>query len=474
MAMAVAVAATELRKTQIDPDDSTKGSIVYKGTNATEPAGLFVTTYYFRDTDCADCKDFKGQDQPWTKTDIYKTGILQYLKASEKPDFAGWKVLIYTDKLSLENPTFRSAQDSNRAKKHSDEWAQILNHPNVLFGEVDWPEYAVGSNKDNKTIDNAILRALRMKALHDFPKIPVFVRDADTLFENIVKVRPIVDELAIWESTLLKTIKGIFEKPGSSYKMIIASQPNYHRQWHVHPETGVQTSGCYAAVTSTLGGIPEWADGSLWRKCLTYIRAHTKVITSAEGERTPDNIGKPTYIGKDEQLLSYVILQEIFDRVYFYYLEYIQVEGNKIVDSSGTPFAKELIAAGFERYPSPYIDVLKEQYPPLEESVNLKRKDANEVTEGTILKPEIIPLSLSEKTHQVLQIVFRYFYNEIRAAKAKPGFVPLQLGGGSGGRGRGNKKRMRKYHKTKRHLRKSKVKTVRRRNTRIQRGRGVA
>ena len=446
-----------------------KGSIVYKGSKGGEPAGLFVTTYYFRDTDCADCKDFKGQDQPWTKTDIYKTGILQYLKTTEKPDFAGWKVLIYTDKLSLENPTFRSNQDANRAKKHSDEWAQIVNHPNVLFGEVDWPEYAVGSKADNKTIDNAILRALRMKALHDFPKIPVFVRDADTLFENIVKVRPIVDELATWESTLMKTIKQIFEKPGSSYKMIVASQPNYHRQWHVHPETGVQTTGCYAAVTSTLGGIPEWADGSLWRKCLAYIRAHTKVVTNPDGERAPDNIGKPTYIGKDEQLLSYVILQEIFDNVYFYYLEYIQVEGNKIVDSSGTPFAKELIAAGFERYPSPYIDVLKEQYPPLEASVNLKRKDANEVTEGTILKPEIIPLSLSEKTHQVLQIVFRYFYNEIRAVKAKPGFVPQQLGGAK----RSVHGAKRSKHKTKR-LRKSKVKAVRRRNTRAKHRRRVA
>jgi hypothetical protein len=404
---------------------------MYKGL-AAAPKGVFATTYYFRDADCADCKDFKGQDAPWTKTDIYKTGLLQYLAVTERPEFAGWKVVIYLDALSLEHPTFRSTQSAERTNKHQEQWAKIAAHPNVVFAVVDWPEYAVGSKGDGKTIDNAILRALRFKAFVDFPDTPVFIRDADTLFENIIKVRSIVDELAAWELTLWQAIKKIFA--GGPYQILIASQPNYHRQWHVHPQTGVNTTGCYAAVTSSLGGIPEWADGSLWRKCLEYLRANTRVVAGPDGERKPDNISKPTYIGKDEQLLSYVVIQEILEKVYFYYLEYIQVEGCPIVDTSGTPFARDLLAAGYKRYPSPYRVSLGEPMPDGQE----KRKDENQKTEGTILSLRYTPLALGKDTHDVLQRIFKFYRAAIAAARAAPGFVPKQLGGGSAAeRGRG-------------------------------------
>jgi hypothetical protein len=131
-----------------------------------------------------------------------------------------------------------------------------------MFGRVEWPEYAVGKAADNKTIDNAILRALRLKALVDFPGSPVFLRDADTLFENLVKPLQTAEEraafsakLAAWEFALWGEIRKVFEAPGSPYRILIASQPHYSRQWHKHPDTGIQTTGCYAAVTSTLGNI---------------------------------------------------------------------------------------------------------------------------------------------------------------------------------------------------------------------------
>jgi hypothetical protein len=136
-------------------------------------------------------------------------------------------------------------------------------------------------------------------------------------------------------------------------------------------------------------------------------------------------LNKPTYIGKDEQLLSYVVLQEVFKQVYFYYLEYISIEGKPIVDVSGAPFAGALKAAGYERYPSPYIKSLGQGLPnPLEGT-----KEANEKTETTLLNPALVAASMAPETHKVLQIVFKHYHNAIRSAMAAPGFVPKQMGG---------------------------------------------
>ena len=430
----------------IDPDDSTKGTIKYK-IKGDKPVGVFSSAYYFRETDCTTCNDYKGQDSPWVKTDVYKTGLLQYLRVTEQPEFAGWKVVIYTDQHSIENPVFKkSATNTNSARmqKHNKEWMEIETHPNVIFAIINWPEYAVGTKGDGKTIDNAIIRALRMKALHDFPDIPVFIRDADTLFENLLKndsilngSPPLYRKIAIWESTLLKAIKEKFSN--SQYKILIASQPNYQRQWHVHPDTGVKTTGCYAAVTSTIGNIPEWADGSLWRKCLAYFRKHSTVI-QVGNERKPNNISKPGYIGKDEQLLSYIVIPNIFDKVYFYYLEYIQVEGGPITQSANTPFVKDVLTVmpQLKYYPSPYMTSLKEKLP----ASGQKRKDDNVVTETTLLNPEIIAMSLDPDANKLMRIIFAYFLKQIAEKASWP--PPKNKTGGYLGRGGSRRKRKRK------------------------------
>jgi hypothetical protein len=306
---------------------------------------------------------------------------------------------------------------------------------------VKWPEYAIDADGSGDAIDNAILRMMRMKALYDFPGIPVFVRDADTLFENLVKVRSIAAELTAWEFTLWEQLRKIFGAPGSPYKILIASQPNYHRQWHVHPETGQETNGCYAAVTSTLGDMTAWTDGSMWRACLAYVRKHTQMEKDMGGKRASTTVDKPSYIGIDEQLLSYVVIAKALEQVYFYYLEYIQVEGTKIVDGPATKFAPDLIAAGFTRYPSPYMESLGEAPLDLETSVEKKRKDANEKTEGTILNPKSIPLALAAEPQKVMQLIFKYFN---RAARTTTG---------GGRRKRGTKRRGTKHRRTKRYRR---------------------
>ena len=392
---------TQQIQIDIDPKNPSRGQIVYTMNGSTNASGIFSTAYYFRDTD-----EGKQQDSQWTKTDIYKKGILQYLKLTEASEFSGWKVVIYLDTQTLETPITKSVTSPNY-QMHLKEWNEIARHPNVVFAVVMWPELSVGSG-DGRVMDNAIIRALRMKALTDFPKIPVFVRDADTLFENILKEREIVDDLIKWELTFKLELERIDRD--TPCQIIIASQPNYHRQWHVNPRTGQKTTGCYAAVTSTLGGIEECMNGSLWLKCLEYLlKPDSQIGKDASGKRTPMNSNRPTYIGKDEQLLSYVFIPTIFDKIYFYYLEYIQVEGTKVIQSDITPFADELISMGITRYPSPYIKLLGEELLPLDETAGKKRKDENTKTEGTILNPASIPLALSEETHKLMQTIFRWY-----------------------------------------------------------------
>jgi len=421
------MATSRVDRIPIDPGKEDIGSVNYTYNTTVNPAGVFVSTYYFRDE-----KSFIGQDKTWAKTDIYKSGILHYLKITEQPAFKGWKLVLYLDQISYENPINAADQGSDSYKKHLAEWTAISSHPNLIFAIVKWPEYSVGEENNGKTIDNAILRALRLKALTDFPRIPVFVRDADTLFENIIKVRTIYDELGKWEKKLHDTLYSITQSHGET--LIIASQPNYHRQWHVHPVSGQNTPGCYAALTSTLGGIKEFEDGSLWQKCLAYLRQHSQVGNSQKG-RIPMNLGKPTYIGKDEQLLSYIIVPAIFKKVFFYYLEYMQVEGTKIISKPETPFADALIQQGLDRYPSPYMESLGEQPLPLETSANTKRKDANEKTETTILNPASIPLALTPPLNKLMHDIFGYY---IQTASTQRG-------------GRRKRRRTRRSQRRKRH-----------------------
>ena len=413
-------------KKTIDPDKESAGSIEYKSVSPIDNVkGMFVTTYYFRDSDCTTCNDFKGQDSPWVKTDVYKVGILHYLGVTEQPDFEGWKVVIYLDRHSLENPVFRTNTNTARAIKHKEEWAQIESHPNIVFGVVDWPEYSVGSKNDTKTIDNAILRALRFKAFHDFPDWPVFLRDADTLFENLIKggggtttLANFTEALALWEKTVWDALKELFAEP-NPYRILVASQPNYYRQWHVHPKTGKRTTGCYAAITSTLGNLPEFKDGSLWRKCLAYLRENTQIIQDGLS-RVPSNLSKPTYIGKDEQLLSFVVIPTIFEKVYFYYFEYIKIEGGPVKDTPETPFANMLIQKGITKYPSPYIESRKGEAsigPPAPKET----KEANEVTEKTILNPKSIGFALAPENNALLKMIFQYYLDTASEPKQSGG-----------------------------------------------------
>jgi hypothetical protein len=218
----------------------------------------------------------------------------------------------------------------------------------------------------------------------------------------------ITECLAIWEKTFWDEMKKL---PPQTFQ--VASQPNYRAGWHVNLATGIKTNGCYAALTSTLGGIPQFKDGSLWKKCLEYLRANTKIVNGVAND-----MNKPTYIGKDEQLIIYVIVPALFPTVRFYYLEYAQVEGVAVEVTADTPFAAAL--KDMKQYPSPYKESLGEALTPIPPST-FKRKDDNEKTELTHLNTEMIRKCFSGDLNDLMKTIFKYYYDKISGARQTGG-----------------------------------------------------
>ncbi len=374
----------------IDSDAPDKGTIEYKMNTPSQPGGVFSLSYYCRPTHVAK-NDFKAQDEAFAKPAVYRNGIMQYLLCTQEPEFSDWKVIIYVDEATLAAPL--GTEEGMPDLAHQREiWSTILAHPNLVLATVRWPEYTMGDPAAAaKEVDNSLLRIFRYRAFQDFPSVPVFVRDADTLFENLINKVDMVSQISKWEATLLHEMRA----KAPQYQFLVASQPHYNRDWHIHPATKKKATGCYAGLTCSLGGIEEWTSGKLWKDCLTYVRNLSHRVEK-NGVYQPSDHESPLYIGKDEQLLMFVIVPALFDRVYFYYMEYIEVEGKVVKDAA-------IRAMGYERYPSPYL-----KYQGREDDKDAHGfKDANETTEMILISPKMVGLSMEDRCHRLLQHIFR-------------------------------------------------------------------
>ena len=393
----------------VDPDAEGAGTIHYKAVEGgAQPAGLFSMSYYCRPTET----QFKAADEAHAKPMVYRDGLLQYLRVTEQPEFRGWKLVLYVDEATLAAPLGTEATLGEHLEAQKGVWAAIMGHPNLILATVRWPEYTMGAGAPTSApaqLDNSLLRIFRFRAFQDFPRCPVFVRDADTLFENLLGKGDLAPRLAAWEVTLLRELQSRAATTGRRF--LVASQPHYSRDWHVHPRSGVQTTGCYAGLTCSLGGVDLWTSGALWRSCLAYVRGQSQRVL-ADGVYKPSDEASPSYIGKDEQLLMYVIVPAMltYSLLQFYYLEYIEVEGAEVEDAA-------IRALGYTHYPSPYLKLQGREGEPGLHSF----KNDNEVTETVLLNPAVIPLAMEPRCHDLLVHIFKEDMQ--RAAAAAGGGV---------------------------------------------------
>jgi hypothetical protein len=316
---------------------------------------------------------------------VYSEGISLYIRMIEEyPElWNGWRVVLYMDETSLErgviNPTKYKANDPDDDATwiaRRDTFLNVLRlNPHVIVATVRWDEYKM--NAAGSSVNANIMRCFRFKAFEDFPDVPVYVRDADTIFVDesmstegywikiptLREITPVI--VSDWEEEYHKG----FSKKGSKYRFALATQPDYSRGWHTAKNAGDRGGGpnmigFYAGVVGSLGDIDEWKNGLLWQSCVSYLRGKCRVEQgfSREGAPIVNFVTTRKLPHMDEPLLAFVILPEIWEKIFFFHYEFIELAGvsldiskfygwpQTVPDANREAFEKVL--AGYKSFPS--------------------------------------------------------------------------------------------------------------------------
>ena len=310
---------------------------------------------------------------------IYLQGLLKYAELTTEPAFENWKVVIYTDKYTINY--FQNIHQQIMSDTVSNvidileyyHWLKLYSHPNVAILCVTMPAYSM--NNVGEIVEYSVIRIARFHAFQLFPDVPVFVRDADTLFtknpsylflKNDIYSEAMSEEdksfLYNWEETFYENFKAKKEE----YKFCIGVNNSYKKEWHYDPDKNTESLGIFAGFVSSLGNIQPWTDGTLWNSCMEYLQKHASMvkinslprnnnlyIKNNKTKKIANNISKyyrshsmiyKTYIGKDEQVLIFNILPMIFHITYFYYLDIIDV--GKAVFRNNSPLPTTIQNSG--------------------------------------------------------------------------------------------------------------------------------
>lgn len=403
--------------------DPREGSIEYRAPKEVlrEAAGFFSFTFYIRD-------DILGERTP-KGTDLYLKGLHYYRQILSKEPFDKWKLLIYTDKHTYVQLYELQTLDTSTLYRSKREEVQILKRysgyllgdPNVIFAVVDWPRHQ--KRLGRPSVNGPALRPMRSRAPFDFPDKYIFIRDADTTWdgrltqlnfgglyrtendrynENAHEAakQEFVNDLRIWEASLLTTIPKIQEYLKTEGAMIVGTgstsiyERMYKRQWHANElEDKDSPLGIFAGYVSITPGVPVYRDLRAWDEFIEYMNVRSvrrnnmgksmfERSYSTKAERlTPENIAKlynerlgkfknkehgakvlkemieNVYypfsnnekihsIGRDEQLYLFILMPKSLDNLFIYHYKL----GNSTDASIDIPFDKEMKAM--------YIDAL--------------------------------------------------------------------------------------------------------------------
>lgn len=272
--------------------------------------GLFVFSFYFPPHAIErEEKYIRGEINTPVKAlseTVYVKGINTYANILAKEDsvFQGWKVLLYTDQI-----TYTALQERGI----------FVGNPLIEYAIVRWPyytgrnvEYVVSKNMTAKEVENGsvrggVMRCMRFRAFFDFPRIPVFVRDADTLYANAIssafndrRLDIQVDELYEWEKNYLK---GALQHPN---KWIFGTSLGYKKFWHENKKKELFAPlGAFAGLQSVMPVVPCFQSEALWKAAVEYI-LQDSVRIEKNGKITYSNDNEAGSVGKDERILLFV------------------------------------------------------------------------------------------------------------------------------------------------------------------------
>lgn len=255
----------------------------------------------------------------------YAKGIQMYVNSIKKNDsvFKNWKVLIYTDK-----PTLDLLIEENVFVKDS----------TVDICIVEWEYY---KNKETDHINGDIMRCMRFRAFFDFQVIPVFVRDADTLFitdlaKNSCYIKYFKDEcldiVYEWEKNFLE---GALQYPNT---WIMGTSMGYKRDWHKNTKKGYYAPlGAFAGFQSLIPTVSCFTKESLWSQAMNYIvESSTQIVTEEKVVKNSgmeyhinsqikysNNVDPVQKIGKDERILIFIFFPNCdINNIFFFELNY--------------------------------------------------------------------------------------------------------------------------------------------------------
>ncbi len=254
----------------------------------TDISGIFVFSFYVP----GDTLDLENN--------IYIKGISLYTEIIQRQNsvFHNWKILLYTDE-----PSYALIKDFFSGKP-------------VDFCIVKWPYF---TNEKGK-IHGGVMRVMRFRSFFDF-KIPIFIRDADTLFtEKIQGKRQIIidtENLYLWEEDFRK---GALKLANT---WIFGTSLLYYLPHHKNEEKSLYSPlGAFAGFQSLIPTVPCFQSEEAWNKALQYITQDT-IRSEKNGKvsfSNDDNFYKHT--GKDERILSFVFLKDCdYKDIFFFELD---------------------------------------------------------------------------------------------------------------------------------------------------------
>jgi hypothetical protein len=234
------------------------------------------------------------------KKEAYLEGLARYRDICKMAEWEGWQIVVYTDKATLDESISlgKNAAQNEAVNEYRRALNAIFTDPIFHIAEVKWPE----ATDEKGKLDWRKLICFRYKAFDDFPDIPVLVRDSDTIFLNKDShVYLTAEQISDWELAYLEGLR----KTGTPFSL--SSTPNYRRK-----NLGCK-NGFFGGTVGSLGGIPEWADGTLWTSCMAYI---------VNPENTPDGNTRPPL---DVGILVYVIYPKLKDRTFLFRYDFPDV-----------------------------------------------------------------------------------------------------------------------------------------------------
>lgn len=269
----------EVYEVPLHSKDPSRGLIRYHGSKDAllKTPGFFSFTFYFRDA-------VTGEKIP-KGADLYLKGLNAYANlVKQVPEFQGWKVLIYTDPFSLEQLITSLMSPKPTDTRLLDTWNLIQqlakNLDVVTFASVVWPKHQARPKR--LQVNGTALRPLRSRAPFDFPNAYVFIRDADTLFEEDLKrVRDFStwfqEELNTWETSFFKLIPELQAFKGTSSLLIVGSgnvglSRLYHKEWHENELLHKKSPfGVFAGFVSITPGVPVYSTMDAWDAFVEYV-----------------------------------------------------------------------------------------------------------------------------------------------------------------------------------------------------------